>query len=55
MWTGGEVHLLWDSDCEALVYSSDGKPLQGLTGGNGHDKRHEYVLTPAAAGAYVCG
>ena len=30
-WNGQEVHLLWDSSCEACVWQ-DGQPLQGLTG-----------------------
>ncbi|HEX9018109.1 MAG TPA: hypothetical protein VF806_02920, partial [Anaerolineaceae bacterium] len=30
-WAGQEVHLLWDSTSEALVWE-DGKPMQGLTG-----------------------
>ncbi|HEY3290900.1 MAG TPA: hypothetical protein VGK87_12285, partial [Anaerolineae bacterium] len=30
-WAGKEVHLLWDSTCEACVWQ-DGQPLQGLTG-----------------------
>ncbi len=29
---------------EGLVYSEDGVPLQGLTGGNGGDRRVEYIL-----------
>ena len=30
-WAGLEVHLLWDSSCEACVWK-DGQPMQGLTG-----------------------
>lgn len=49
-WRGDEVHLLWDAGCEALVYSADGAPLQGLCGGGGDDRRAEYVLARPARG-----
>jgi len=35
-----EVHFIWDSSSEAMVYNTDGKPLQGLTGGS----RISYVV-----------
>uniref|UniRef100_A0A5S6QY64 alpha-mannosidase n=1 Tax=Trichuris muris TaxID=70415 RepID=A0A5S6QY64_TRIMR len=34
-WKGKAVHLIWDSGCEAMVWSSDGHPLQGLSGDAG--------------------
>lgn len=49
-WKDQEVHLLWDAGCEALVWSVDGAPLQGLYGGGGDDRRAEYILTRAAKG-----
>ncbi len=33
-WVGAEVHLLFDSGSEALLWR-DGQPLQGLNGGGG--------------------
>ncbi|RCH97950.1 Glycoside hydrolase, 38 vacuolar alpha mannosidase [Rhizopus azygosporus] len=30
---GEEVHFIWNSDNEALIWSMEGLPLQGLTGG----------------------
>ncbi|KAJ2963578.1 hypothetical protein NQZ79_g1347 [Umbelopsis isabellina] len=47
---GEEVHFIWNADNEALVWSMDGVPLQGLTGGAGSDARHEYILTTSARG-----
>ncbi|KAI9286060.1 galactose mutarotase-like domain-containing protein [Umbelopsis sp. AD052] len=47
---GEEVHFIWNADNEALVWSMDGTPIQGFTGGAGSDARHEYVLTTSARG-----
>jgi alpha-mannosidase len=35
-WHGTEstVHFRFDSNCEAMLYSADGQPLQGFTGGD---------------------
>lgn len=41
-WKGEEVLLVWDSNSEAMIWSTDGKPLQGLTPEN---KRTHFVLT----------
>ena len=30
---GHQVILQWDMGCEGMVWSTDGIPLQGLTGG----------------------
>ncbi|KAF9975357.1 Glycoside hydrolase, 38 vacuolar alpha mannosidase [Actinomortierella ambigua] len=49
-WAGQPVELLWDSNNEAMVWSTDGIPLQGLTGGGGDTRRIEYVLTKNAKG-----
>ena len=38
-----EVHLIWDSSSEAMVWV-DGQPQQGLTGGNGGDRRAWFPL-----------
>lgn len=48
-WCGKEIHLRWDSGSEALIWSTDGKPLQGLSGGVGHQERLFFVLTPSAS------
>ncbi|KAI9278933.1 galactose mutarotase-like domain-containing protein [Phascolomyces articulosus] len=39
----------WNMDCEGMVWSTDGIPLQGLTGGDGQE-RHEYIVTNKAVG-----
>ncbi|CAG8506444.1 799_t:CDS:10 [Paraglomus brasilianum] len=52
-WVDEEVQFLWDADSEALVWSVDGVPLQGLTGGDGNDRRHEYILTRSSKGGDI--
>ncbi|GAM28490.1 hypothetical protein SAMD00019534_116660, partial [Acytostelium subglobosum LB1] len=47
---GKEVHLLWNSSSEALIWNN-GVPIQGLTGGTWNDKRVEYVLTKHSNGS----
>ncbi|KAG1442221.1 hypothetical protein G6F56_011157 [Rhizopus delemar] len=44
---GHQVTLQWDMGCEGLVWSHDGIPLQGLTGGS-DQARHEYIITEKA-------
>ncbi|PFX33378.1 Alpha-mannosidase 2C1 [Stylophora pistillata] len=55
-WTGEEVHFRWNSGSEAMVWQ-EGKPKQGLTGGDGHQQRTDYVLstkaTPGSCTLYV--
>jgi alpha-mannosidase len=48
IFSGETVVFCWDSDSEALIWSIDGKPLQGLTGGSGWDRRVEYLLIKQA-------
>ena len=36
-----QIELHWDCGCEAMVWTHDGKPLQGLTGGG---QRNEWVV-----------
>ena len=31
-WKGKEVQFIWDSNSEAMVWTTDGKVVQGLTG-----------------------
>ncbi|PCH42793.1 glycoside hydrolase family 38 protein [Wolfiporia cocos MD-104 SS10] len=42
------VQFEFDPGCEAMIYSTDGVPLQGITGGHGGDRRVEYII-PAEA------
>lgn len=49
-WTGREVHFVWDAGNEGLIFSEDGLPLQGLTGGGSGAIRKEYVLSRHASG-----
>ena len=41
-----EVHLLWDSNSEALVLDHNGVPRQGLVGGDHWARRADYNLFP---------
>ncbi|KAF9302865.1 Glycoside hydrolase, 38 vacuolar alpha mannosidase [Mortierella antarctica] len=47
-WVGEQVELIWDSGSEAMVWSTDGIPRQGLTGDRGNDRRVEYTLVKKA-------
>ncbi|KAK7035350.1 Glycoside hydrolase, 38 vacuolar alpha mannosidase [Paramarasmius palmivorus] len=38
------VQFEFDPGCEAMIYSTDGTPLQGITGGYGGDRRVEYII-----------
>ncbi|KAG6332318.1 hypothetical protein ID866_6771 [Astraeus odoratus] len=38
------VQLEFDPGCEAMVFSTDGVPLQGITGGYGGDRRVEHII-----------
>ncbi|KIJ12332.1 glycoside hydrolase family 38 protein [Paxillus involutus ATCC 200175] len=38
------VQLEFDPDCEAMIFSTDGVPLQGITGGHGGDRRVEHII-----------
>lgn len=42
------VQFEFDPGCEAMIYSTDGTPLQGITGGYGGDRRVEYIIPPKA-------
>ncbi|KAI8339784.1 galactose mutarotase-like domain-containing protein [Choanephora cucurbitarum] len=50
---GEEVLLIWNADNEAMIWNTEGVPLQGLTGGAGGDARHEFILTPNAEGGEI--
>ena len=39
-----EMHLIWDSGSEAMIYSVEGHPLQGFTGQIGNDSRLSYII-----------
>jgi alpha-mannosidase len=38
------VQFEFDPGCEAMIYSTVGVPLQGITGGYGGDRRVEYII-----------
>ncbi|KAI0293181.1 glycosyl hydrolases family 38 N-terminal domain-containing protein [Multifurca ochricompacta] len=42
------VQFEFDPGCEAMIYTVDGTPLQGITGGFGGDRRVEYIIPPEA-------
>ncbi|KAF5376730.1 hypothetical protein D9615_007831 [Tricholomella constricta] len=42
------VQFEFDPGCEAMIYTTDGIPLQGITGGYGGDRRVEYIIPEAA-------
>ena len=33
---------------QAMIFTTDGTPLQGITGGTGGDRRIEYIIPPSA-------
>ena len=41
----------FDPDCEAMIFTPDGTPLQGITGGFGGDRRIEYIIPRSAVKA----
>ncbi|CAI2163478.1 3771_t:CDS:10 [Funneliformis geosporum] len=49
-WKNEEVHFIWDSDSEGMIWTVKGVPLQGLTGGYGSDRRADYILTRCCKG-----
>lgn len=38
------VQFEFDPSCEAMIFSGDGTPLQGITGGYGGDRRVDYII-----------
>jgi alpha-mannosidase len=44
----------FDPGCEAMVFNTDGTPLQGITGGSGGDRRVDHIIPRSAveAGQY---
>lgn len=44
------IELHWDSEGEAMIFSEEGIPLQGLYGGDGWDRRVEYRMKNCSAG-----
>ncbi|KAJ6573329.1 glycoside hydrolase family 38 protein [Mycena sp. CBHHK59/15] len=42
------VQFEFDPGCEAMIFDTDGTPLQGITGGFGGDRRVEYIIPEAA-------
>ncbi|KAH3756743.1 Glycoside Hydrolase Family 38 protein [Pelomyxa schiedti] len=46
--TGKEVHLLWDSGSESMLFSETGVPLQSMTGTTDDTQRNCYILSKTA-------
>ncbi|GJJ13977.1 hypothetical protein Clacol_008234 [Clathrus columnatus] len=42
------VQFEFDPGCEAMVFRTDGTPVQGITGGYGGDRRVEYIIPEEA-------
>ncbi|KAH9965647.1 glycosyl hydrolases family 38 N-terminal domain-containing protein [Russula compacta] len=42
------VQFEFDPGCEAMIYTVDGTPLQGITGSYGGERRVEYIIPPDA-------
>lgn len=45
--TRHELHLFWDSGCEAMLWSADGRPLNSFTSFSEVDTRNYHVLVPS--------
>ncbi|KAI9633630.1 alpha-mannosidase [Dioszegia hungarica] len=53
-WEGYErVQFEFDCSGEAMVFTTDGDPIHGLTGGWGEDRRVEFIIPPSARKAGV--
>lgn len=49
------VQLEFDPSCEAMIFDTEGCPLQGITGGGGIDRRVEFILPKEKrASGYKC-
>ena len=42
------VQFEFDPGCEAMVFTTDGTPLQGITGGHGGDRRVDHIIPISA-------
>ncbi|KAG8909592.1 Glycoside hydrolase, 38 vacuolar alpha mannosidase, partial [Tulasnella sp. 417] len=38
------IQLEFDPSCEAMIFETDGTPLQGITGGGGGDRRVDFII-----------
>lgn len=43
----GSIQLEFDPGCEAMIFDTEGLPLQGITGGGAVNRRVDFPLTPA--------
>ncbi|OLY81394.1 Alpha-mannosidase G, partial [Smittium mucronatum] len=50
---GERVEFLFNPSCEAMVWTLDGSPARGITGGDGPTQRIDYLLTEKAVGGEV--
>ncbi|KAJ2862753.1 Glycoside hydrolase, 38 vacuolar alpha mannosidase, partial [Coemansia asiatica] len=46
---GKKVLFMFDTNSEAMVWSDNGEPILGLTGGNGGERHVDYLLTKCAS------
>jgi len=54
-WSDAErVQFEFDPSCEAMIFDTEGCPIQGITGGYGGDRRVEFILPKTKAGSYKC-
>ncbi|GAA5834834.1 hypothetical protein JCM9279_007122 [Rhodotorula babjevae] len=52
-WSDAErVQFEFDPSCEAMIFDTEGCPIQGITGGYGGDRRVEFILPKTKAGSY---
>jgi alpha-mannosidase len=52
-WINEQVVLILDPSCEALIWSENGEPLQGILGSEGWDRRVEFIITEKSRGGEV--
>ena len=52
-WKDKPVVFIVDPSCEAMIWSRDGVPIQGITGTEGFDRHVDYPLTDSAKGGEV--
>lgn len=50
---GDKLEFHWDANSEGMIYTEDGEPVHGLTGGDGVDRRAEFIIPKAWSGKKV--
>jgi alpha-mannosidase len=46
----GSLEFHWDAGCEGMIWTEEGEPLHGLTGGHRCDRRVEFIIPSAWKG-----